>query len=387
MKFYDLHKSIATAFQLGDNLIQTPDNIDIHLISNQSDINSKEKDSISLKRFRQNVPGGLSDESIIQNTNFQYMVFSPRGKKNNKAIILLHGLNERKWDKYYTWGHKLVKDTGKSVILIPFSFHLNRGLPEWIDRHSLAPEAEKRKNHYKSDDDRHTFMNLALSKRLTESPERFFLSGLQSANDIISVLTDIKKGKHPLFKSGTRADIFGYSIGGLLAQVLYISNPKKLFKKSKLFLFCAGSLFNDMNGVSKVIMDPPAYKKLYSYYADQLEDDIKNSKVFGKFFNKSKIGMAFRSMIAPDRFKSVREKIFKKKSRKIFAIALKKDKVIPPDKIKETVFGNRKANMEVFDFDFPYTHEMPFPMRLEKLRDEIDEAFEKVFLKAGLFLS
>ena len=75
---------------------------------------------------RVKVPGTCGElvQGIKENKNFQYLVFAPRGIKNNKAILLLHGLNERKWDKYYTWGHKLAKDTGKSVILIPFSFHL-----------------------------------------------------------------------------------------------------------------------------------------------------------------------------------------------------------------------------------------------------------------------
>ena len=92
-------------------------------------------------------------------------------------------------------------------------------------------------------------------------------------------------------------------------------------------------------------------------------------------------------MLAPDRFRPVREKIFKKKSRRIYAIALEKDQVIPADKIKETLLGNSKGNVEVWDFDYPYTHENPFPLRIEKLKDEINEAFEKVFLKAGVFLS
>ena len=68
-------------------------------------------------------------------------------------------------------------------------------------------------------------------------------------------------------------------------------------------------------------------------------------------------------------------------------MALKKDKVIPAEKIKKTIFGRRKSNMEVLDFDYPYSHEMPFPMKMDKLKDKIDEAFDRVFLKAGVFLS
>lgn len=387
MKFYDLHQSISNSINGSKDVIELSDGIDIHYINYRSKINSKSPDSLSLDKFRKTVTGGKADASITQNKTFTYPIFSPRGRKNNKAILLLHGLNERKWDKYYTWAHRLAKDTGKSVILFPFSFHLDRGLPDWVNRNVLVEKAEQRKQEFTEKENLTTFLNNTLSNRLTESPERFFLSGLQTANDIVSVLTSMREGKHSLFEQGTKTDIFAYSIGGLLGQVLYMSNPENLFEDSKLFLFCGGSVFEDMNGVSKVIMDAPAYKTIYSYYMTKFEEDIKKSNVFAEFFTTSKIGMAFRSMISHKQYKTVREKIFKSKSRMIYALALKNDRVIPPDKIKKTIFGRRKANMEVMDFDYPYSHEMPFPLKLDKLKDKIDEAFDRVFLKAGVFLS
>ncbi|MCF8380413.1 MAG: DUF6051 family protein [Bacteroidales bacterium] len=386
MKFYDLHQSISQSIDSSKNVIELADGIDIHYITFHSKLNTKSPDSISLDKFRKTVAGGKTDASIAQNKDFRYPVFTPKGRKNNKAILLLHGLNERKWDKYYTWAHRLVQDTGKSVILFPFSFHQDRGLPDWVNRNALVEKAEQRKQAFTEEENLITFLNSTLSDRLTEAPERFFLSGLQTANDIVSVLTAMRDGKHPLFEKGTQTDIFAYSIGGLLGQVLYMSNPENLFEKSKLFLFCGGSVFEDMNGISKVIMDAPAYKTIYSYYMTKFEEDIKKSNVFAEFFNTSRIGMAFRSMISHKQYKAVREKIFKSKARMIYALALKNDKVIPPGKIKETIFGRRKANMEVLDFDYPYSHEMPFPMKLDKLKDKIDAAFESVFFKAGVFL-
>jgi len=387
MNFYDLHQSISNSIKSAEDVIELTDGIDVHYIIYHSELNHKSPDSISLDKFRETVRGGKVDASIAQNKDFRYPVFSPRGQRNNKAILLLHGLNERKWDKYYTWAHRLAKDTGKSVILFPFSFHLDRGLPDWVNRNVLVEKAERRKQEFTEEENLTTFLNNTLSDRLTESPERFFLSGLQTANDIVSVLSSMREGKHPLFEKGTQTDIFAYSIGGLLGQVLYMSNPENLFDRSKLFLFCGGSVFEDMNGVSKVIMDAPAYKTIYSYYMTKFEEDIEKSNVFSEFFTTSKIGMAFRSMISHKQFKAVRRKIFKSKSRLIYALALKNDKVIPPEKIKKTIFGRRKANMEVLDFDYPYSHEMPFPMKMDKIRDKIDEAFDSVFLKAGLFLS
>ncbi len=388
MNVLELHKGIKGIFNSDEAVNHAPDGIDIHFIEFRSDKLKDQPERMHLQKFRELVPGGWNDELIAENNNFKYPVFTPsKEKKNRGAILLLHGLNERKYDKYYTWAHKLAKETGKSVILFPISFHLNRGLAVWTDRRLMAEKADLRASRASKSGKNTTFINLALSERLTESPERFFISGLQTSYDIISVLKQIKNGKHPLFEEGTNVDLFAYSIGGLLAQVLYISNPENLLSESKLFLFCAGSMFGDMNGISKVIMDPVAFRRIHKYYTLELEENIKKSGVFSDFFNNSKIGMAFRSMITPDLFKSVREGAFKDPSRQIFALSLKKDKVIPPSKIRKAIFGKRRKNMEVLDFDYPYSHEIPFPLSQLNFTEKIDEAFEKVFTKASLFLS
>ena len=41
----------------------------------------------------------MTDDRIQENKSFSYAIFTPSGrKKNNEAIILLHGLNERTWE-------------------------------------------------------------------------------------------------------------------------------------------------------------------------------------------------------------------------------------------------------------------------------------------------
>ena len=142
-----------------------------------------------------------------------------------------------------------------------------------------------------------------------------------------------------------------------------------------------------MNGVSKLIMDPPAFRKLVNYYTSELESDIKKSGVFAEFFNKSKIGMAFRSMITPEGFRSVRENAFRQKARQIFAISFKNDRVIPAKAIQSTVKLEKETQYEMLDVAYPYRHELPFPLKMEEFKDKINDAFERVFLKAGVFLS
>ncbi len=343
-----------------------------------------------LQELRGKLKGGAKDQSILENHKFYYPVFTPTGSnKNNKAILMLHGLNERKWDKYLVWAFYLAEKTGKSVILFPTSFHLNRGPENWLNVRELTKMVEERVLRFK---DLHetTFANLTLSNRLTESPERFFLSGLQTANDIASLLKQIEQGEHPSFEAGTKADIFAYSIGGLLAQVLMMENPGNLLSDSKLFLFCAGSVFEHMNGISRCIMDSAANARLHNYYEIEFENEIKKNRILHGFFNESKIGMAFRSMIAINRYRNSRESVFREISENIYAIALKDDKVIPADRIYENLLGavkNDKLKVDILHFDYPYLHEMPFPTKLAGIESKVNEAFNVIFGKAAAFLA
>jgi Family of unknown function (DUF6051) len=392
MNFTELHNHIKSQFNPAhaENQIEgTGVNIQFLNFNSSKDLQPSEKDY--LYQMRESVPGGILDNQVAQNNQFSYPVFIPPGKTiNDKAIILLHGLNERKWDKYLAWGHYLAEHTNKSVIIFPMSFHMNRGLPDWVDPRLLSKKADVRKQIIHDNEASTTFVNLTLSERLTESPERFFLSGLQTAYDLTNLLEDINEGKHPLFEKGTHADFFAYSIGGLLAEVMFMANPKGLLSNSKLFLFCAGSMFTYMNGVSRVIMDKQAFMKIHKYYREDLEKSINSKGAFADFFAQSKIGEAFRAMIRPDRFKALRENFFRSRQKQLFAISLKNDKVIPAINISETLLGRRNKlpeNMEVYDFPYPYTHEMPFPIKIDGIKDSVNLAFDKIFSKAAVFLA
>jgi hypothetical protein len=392
MNFTELHNHIKSQFNpaIKEKLIEgTGVKIRFCNFISYKALYPSEKDY--LHRMRESVPGGLADNQVCQNNQFSYPVFIPPGKTiNDKAIILLHGLNERKWDKYLAWGHYLAENTNKSVIIFPISFHLNRGLPDWLDPRLLSKKANARKQIVQDKQGSTTFVNLTLSERLTESPERFFLSGLQTAIDLTSLLEDINEGKHPLFEKDTHADFFAYSIGGLLAEVMFMADTKALLTKSKLFLFCAGSMFTNMNGVSRVIMDKTAFAKIHKYYREDLEKNIHSKGAFAEFFGQSKIGEAFRAMIRPDRYKKQRENFFRSRQKQLYAISLKNDKVIPAESISETLLGRRNRlpeNMEVFDFPYPYTHEMPFPVKPDGIKDSVNQAFDVIFRKAAVFLT
>jgi pimeloyl-ACP methyl ester carboxylesterase len=326
----------------------------------------------------------VPDEAIIENKSFTYYIFENGAKsKYRKAIILLHGLNERSWDKYLAWAFYLAEKTGHPVILFPIAFHMNRSPEAWGNPRLMQPLHNLRKQIY-GDDSFSTFANVALSERLTGDPFRFFTSGQQSAADLVKLSRQINFGEHPLFEKAAIVNVFAYSIGAFLAQILFLANPEELFSKSKLFLFCGGAFFNEMNGVSKLIMDKVAFTQLRNLYLDEINQKYRGSESLADSMNKTLLGQAFLAMLAPGIMQNFRETRFQEIRNNIQAIALVNDNVIPANKIVNALGGG--TEVEILDFPFGYSHETPFPLRNSLLFRKVDEAFKKVFSKAAHFL-
>jgi len=136
----------------------------------------------------------IPDEAIPENKSFTYYVFAPAGStKFKKAILLLHGLNERSWDKYLAWAFYLADRTGHPVLLFPIAFHMNRSPRAWGDPRLMQPLQALRGQQF-GPDARSTFANVALSERLSAAPLRFFTSGQQSAADCVNLCRQIYLG-------------------------------------------------------------------------------------------------------------------------------------------------------------------------------------------------
>jgi hypothetical protein len=329
------------------------------------------------------------DSSISENISFSYPVFIPEDKSSRKVILLLHGLNERSWVKYLVWAYWLSQLTGSYVVLFPISFHINRSPSSWINPRMMQQFVKERSKD-SGEIMMSTFANVALSSRLTEEPMRFFNSGYQTAFDIVKLMNQIRSGNHNLIPKGSRVNIFAYSIGAFLSQILMMGNPDNVFTDSKLFMFCGGSVFSNMQGTSKLIMDSLAYNKIYSFYLNDFEKEITRKNPFSEFFRSSQIGMAFRSMIDIGRFRSFRESILIKLRDQVRSVALKKDTVIPANGIVNTLIpmtSKKFSPVEVWDFPYPYSHENPFPILNNESSAEVDRSFERLITKAGLFLA
>jgi hypothetical protein len=324
-----------------------------------------------------------SQDAISKNTDFTLSILRPKNEVAKKnAIIFLHGLNERSWDKYMPWAYSLAEQTGKSVILFPIAYHMNRSPEEWNNPRQMTAYVDDR---LKSVPGLHesSYLNVALSERITSQPQRFFLSGYQAAQDIINLMDDIKNGTHPLFEENTKIDFFAYSIGVLLSEVLLLANPGKRFSDSRFFFFCGGSVLEGMHGESKYILDNKAFNKLFSFYNKQLDEEFKKAGIFSDLLSQTNLGRAFINFTSFSRLNKISKKFIRKIKDQVYTVCLKNDKVMPPDQIKRTLAG---TNVQELDFPYPYTHEVPFPLRCKKIDKVIDKAFADVFNQAGAFL-
>lgn len=339
------------------------------------------------------IPGNLfpdlTSQRLPENESFIYPVFiAGNSAESKEVILLLHGLNERVWTKYLAWAQYLSEQTGQPVVLFPLAFHMNRSPESWNDprRMSGVSAARKAVCHDLVDS---TYVNAALSVRLEHSPEQFFISGLQSYQDVVRMVSMIGEGRHPMLPLARQVNIFSYSIGAFLAALLFMDNPGGLFERSKLSLFCGGATFDRMNGVSRLILDSRAFQKLQSAAAPG------NFRLLKKLLHDHRwpgfrhFWHTLKNMTYMVDGRKERSAVFSKIGSRIYAIGLLRDRIVPAVAMEET-FGTRgqgnNARIEIHDFPFAYTHESPFPVGKGEDTLLVDATFNQVFGKFADFL-
>jgi hypothetical protein len=324
----------------------------------------------------------MPDCGIRCNTDFRYSLFAPAGKgKIRSLVIMLNGLNEKHWDKYLPWALRLVESTGKAVALFPIAFHMNRTLPEWSNPRIMSVVSAERKKLYPTIA-HSSFANAAISTRLQAAPQRFFWSGLQTYLDIIQFVTQIRDGNHNHIDAKASIDFFAYSIGSFLSELILMTNPHGLFSDSRLFIFCGGPTLDRMYPGSRYIMDSEAVIALHAYLIEHLDNEFGRYPRLAHYFrDHHEIWDYFRAMLSNPKMKGLRENRFHALSEQIEALALKRDDVIPPVEVINTLQGDFRdipIRVHVRDFPYPYSHVMPFPLR-HSLSSQLDDCFDDVF--------
>jgi hypothetical protein len=381
MKFIEQYKELKDVFDLDKEIIALPDS---HI-------------RIRNYNFKSvfDIPSDLAiydeDCCISENNRFRYPVFVPRGnERSSKALIYLHGLNERTWYKHLAGAKLMAEKTNIPVVMFPLSFHINRGLPEWSDSRKMADMLTLRKQRY-PDVKEASIINLALSDRLTHFPQRFFVSGLQSTMDLLGLLDQIKSGEHELFEKGAEADIFAYSISCMLLQALMMSKAGEKLDRSRIVFFAGGSVFSYLQGISKFIMDSVAFDSILKFYTGLTlkNSDSSSDRKFAGFITGHDFGKAFSTIITPDFRKKEREKKMDKFINNLMVIAMRDDKVIPVDGIRHAT-GERfsdSGQFRIVHFPYPYSHENPFPVLYDNINLQVDASFHAVYDPAIQFFN
>ena len=329
-----------------------------------------------------------TDAEIPENINFRYHIMMPKGvEKIDEVIFMFHGFNEKYWAKYSPWAHRVVNQTGKAIIMFPIAFHMNRAPALWSDTRAMYSVSGKRKESH-PEIICSSLSNVAISSRLNNKPQRFIWSGFQTYYDVIDLVEVIKANKHPLINPGVKIDFLSYSIGTFLGEIIMLTNHKGYFNESKYATFCGGPVFNRISPVSKFILDSEANVALYSFVIEHLESHIKRDPVIREFFKNTEVGGNFARMLNYNTDLELRENMFRVFSDRVYAIALKEDKIIPAHEVMNTLQGSRRdigIKVDVLDYPYKYIHEDPFPS-LEKVADQVDEQFKYTFDKISNFL-
>ena len=388
MKYLDLYELLKNKISLDEDRIALGGGMSVHNFTYQS-----RNTALLPEGHGPGEPSGdildVADAMVSENASFRYHVFKPdRVRKSDGMVLLFHGFNEKHWHKYLPWAARILEITGKTVVLFPIAFHMNRAPAAWSDPRLMYQVSKRRREEF-PDILNSSLLNAAISSRLQRNPQRFIWSGLQTYHDVRDFVESCRRGEHPLFEKEFSVDIMAYSIGGFLSQVLLLSNPDGLFTGTKLFMFCGGPVFNRISPVSKFILDSEANVRLYSFLVEHLESHLKHDpRLLACLDDGSESGVAFRSMLSYKSMADFREERFRAMSSRISAIALARDEVIPPYEVENTLNGRNRdipIRVETYDFPYSYKHEDPFPAQAG-ISSEVNESFCSVFEKVGIFL-
>ncbi len=360
-----------------------PGEVNYHCVAHKVDLKCNQPFYTEVGTIEDNIH--IRDIFVEENRRFEYQIVQPRGsKKSGKVVFLFHGFNEKDWDKYLPWANAICLGTGSSVILFPIAFHMQRAPKYWSSKREMYLLSERRKERYPNIV-HSTLSNVAISMRLHSMPQRFIWSGLQTYYDVIQLIEECRDGKHPFIASDFEYDIFAYSIGGFLAQILKLANYKNYFSRTKVCLFCSGATFNRLSPVSKFILDSEANVALYSFLIEHFDKVLQKDPLINHYIQEDHLeGKVFHSMLDYQKMRNFREELLKKYENQIYAVTLKKDAVIPTYEVINALRGAyRDINIRVeeIDFDRDYTHENPFPVNnglAEKIQWDLVMVFDRI---------
>ena len=386
MSYVDTHRELTGAFQEG----RASGPLDAGLVLHPRRFRSEEAEA----RARLGASGGPPepeafqgrlerDADVEENLDFPYRVLAPPGcTRGTRGVVLLHGLNERRWEKYLTWGKALVDGLGVPVILFPIAFHMERSPALWSDPRAMRQLSRERLRLLPGLE-ASSFANAALSTRLHSHPERFLWAGLRTLRDLSRLSDLVRRGEEPLLDPEARLDLFAYSIGAFLAQVLLMADEGGRFTHSRLVSFCGGCVLSQTVPLAREILDSAAAGALHRFF-EELEAEKQRHPELARRLAEGPAGRAFESLVAPERYPAEREAALRRVGPRLSAIALGGDQVMPAGAVAATLAGSG-ARFERLDPPYRYDHANPFPLQGVDAA-EVQRAFTTVFERSVKWL-
>ena len=301
----------------------------------------------------------------------------PEREVHDRVCILLHGLNERGWDKYWDWAQAIADKARCAVILFPIAFHIDRSPASWADFGIMRGVSKDRIARYPGLG-QSSMANAAISERLDDDPGRFYFSGLMAARDLVDLVAALRSGEAPGIASDATLGFFGYSIGAYLLQCLSIADTR-FAGAGRRFLFCGGPFLSAMTPVSKYIMDSRAHERILDAWVFDLETARRRDAGLDALLD-TREGKAFCAMVDPRHPQMNRRSVFSDGATRVMSLTC--DDVMPKAAILD-FFAGTSVMPTFIDLPQTSTHVAPFnPLGGE----EVQVAFEKVFDEAASHL-
>jgi len=318
-----------------------------------------------LKFRKEAVKEQPSDEQIKENLTFSYPLMREQSssgilQRHKRVTIMLHGLNERFYDKYLRWAYPIWQGTEAPVVIFPLTFSINRVWHGWGKQ---IPETRERRARIRNNRTVY-YDNATMSERLGKHPKRFFWGGVQSYWDIIDLVRQIRNPKgdkeiNKHFAPDTRVDFFGYSSGGYIALALLLANHEGLFSDSRACLFASCVEMNDIRPISPFIIDRKGEDAVREMFVDGF-DNLPNERMKHWFEHHEEARWLGSFAGAPPQDRTQRDIGLKKLAPRLLGIANSNDKVTPLAAMLNVLQGvRRNTGVRVEELKLG-KHENPF---------------------------
>ncbi|MGH8066755.1 MAG: DUF6051 family protein [Candidatus Entotheonellia bacterium] len=300
------------------------------------------------------------DQDEAENLAFALPLVLPRRSGPfDRAIIILHGLNESEYRKFFPWACTLAS-AGFPVVLFPITFLVNRRPRHWMA--NAETQRCLRERQAMPGNTVATRYNTILSARLDRHPERLFLGGRQSYEDLLDLVASLRHGtltvgeghedtlvpRRP-FAEGTRVDFLAYSIGGYLTLGLLLGEGSTpALSESRAVIFAAAAPFTHANSalnantLSPFILDGLATERVRQFYGSEAAEPLLDSPQ----------GRWCRAIFRAEHI--VLDPALQRIRARLFTIGNTADTVVPPDGMAET-FGPLDCLLPLGAHEYPFS--------------------------------